>query len=205
MAFCQWWERSGLRLRVSEVAVDRLHATCTNAYGELLAPRTVIASASGWFEVFGLPTPAVPPTVTQTRSITLPPTPGMPGVCVDVYAGGRTSCMHDPLTYSNAFQLIYLNTRDSLALSHSNLLIASNNASAPTSKPSSARTGPIIGGIAGVLGTIVVLEKFGSVQVWGVRFGVQRRSNAEPDAFFLWGTRKVRRWINNAETFLPSR
>ena len=50
MASCQWWER--LRLRVSEGAVDRLDATCRNAYWELLAPRTVIASASGWFEAF---------------------------------------------------------------------------------------------------------------------------------------------------------
>ncbi|KAJ7210826.1 hypothetical protein GGX14DRAFT_394451 [Mycena pura] len=39
-------------------------------------------------------------------------------------------------------------------------------------------------------GQIPNLEPEPRVQVRGVRFGVQRRSNAEPDAFFLWGYKK---------------
>ncbi|KAJ7218524.1 hypothetical protein GGX14DRAFT_595155 [Mycena pura] len=144
-------------------------------YGKLLAPRTIIASASGWFEPF-----ANEPTQTGHTIACSLVNSGF-GDCIDI-TGASTVTSNSGLPTPVVLQVSSTVPPTVTPTSSIRLPVALtvpptpvvltgtptptssafSSASAPTSKPS-ARTGPIVGGVVGglgVLGTIVALCAF---------------------------------------------
>ncbi|KAJ7218535.1 hypothetical protein GGX14DRAFT_560872 [Mycena pura] len=157
-------------------AVNPVVVTTTNEDGFLLegpsasaTPRTVIASASGWFEAFTFAN-AAPTQPGHTIACNLVNS-GF-GVCVDI-VGASTATSNSGLPTSAVFLvsltgLTPVTPTSSIALTVPPTPVvltgpptptssAFNSASAPTSKPSSVRTGPIVGGIVGGFGALVTI------------------------------------------------